>query len=142
MILPITGVCFVRDGHLLTVRKRGTDRFMLVGGKIEPGEQPHEAAVREIAEEIGVRRSPDQLRLLGAFEEAAANEPGWRVASTVFVAEPLTTSELSRLSPKREIAELSWRPISNDGAADLAPLLARHVLPALRNEQYVPRNEQ
>ncbi|MDO5723600.1 MAG: NUDIX domain-containing protein [Flaviflexus sp.] len=135
MILPITGVCFVRDGLLLTVRKRGTGRFMLVGGKIEAGEQPVDAAVREIAEEIGVNRTPDQLHLLGHFTEEAANEPGWRVSSTVFVAQPLTGSELSRLEPRREIAEISWRPITDDAAGDLAPLLARHVLPALRREQ-------
>lgn len=131
MILSITGVCFLADGHLLTVRKRGTSRYMLVGGKLESGETALEAAVREIAEEIGVTRTPDQLRELGRFTEDAANEPGWKVSSTVFIAHPLNKTEMERLAAHREIAELSWRPITAHTDSDLAPLLQRHVMPAL-----------
>ncbi|MDQ4110455.1 MAG: NUDIX domain-containing protein, partial [Actinomycetota bacterium] len=39
---------------MLTVRKNGTTKFMLPGGKLEPGESAAEAAVREVAEELGV----------------------------------------------------------------------------------------
>ena len=48
MILTITGVCFVDNGRLLTVRKKNTHKFMLVGGKLEPGETAIEAASREV----------------------------------------------------------------------------------------------
>jgi len=34
-------------GEVLTVRKRNTSRFMLPGGKPDPGETPAETAVRE-----------------------------------------------------------------------------------------------
>ncbi|MCL3776712.1 MULTISPECIES: NUDIX domain-containing protein [unclassified Actinomyces] len=34
-------------GRLLTVRKRGTSRFMFPGGKPEPAETPEHTAVRE-----------------------------------------------------------------------------------------------
>ena len=51
----VAAVAFVRDGHVLTVRKRGTTRFMLPGGKLEPGESAYAAAVREIREEVGLR---------------------------------------------------------------------------------------
>lgn len=81
MILTITGVCFVSDGKLLTVRKKNTSKYMLVGGKLEPGETPVQAASREILEEVDLMRTEDQLELLGEFDEDAANEPGWRVSS-------------------------------------------------------------
>jgi 8-oxo-dGTP diphosphatase len=71
-------------GRVLSVRKRGTDRFMLPGGKPEPGESPADAAAREVAEELGVVVPVEELVLLGRFEAAAANEPGHTVRSTVF----------------------------------------------------------
>ena len=46
--------CLVRDGRLLTVRKAGSVRFMLPGGKIDPGESARAAAVREVMEEVGL----------------------------------------------------------------------------------------
>ena len=79
-------VCVVRDGALLTVRKRGTSKFMLPGGKLEPGESPVQCAVREAAEEIGLVLAPSDLVELGDWTAEAANEPGALVQSTVFVA--------------------------------------------------------
>ena len=129
-VLTIAGVCFVRGrgggAELLTVRKRGTNRFMLPGGKLDPGETAELAAVREVAEEIGVGLTTADLHLLGTFDEQAANEAHTRVAATVY------TASLPR-APRvaREIDELRWQPLAAN-PSDLAPLLSRHVLPALR----------
>ena len=41
------------DGAVVTVRKSGTDRFMLPGGKWERGESPLRCAIRELDEELG-----------------------------------------------------------------------------------------
>jgi ADP-ribose pyrophosphatase YjhB (NUDIX family) len=46
-------VC-VRDGALLMVRFTGVDRWALPGGGLEHGEDPRDAAVREVAEETGL----------------------------------------------------------------------------------------
>ncbi|WP_424346560.1 DUF4031 domain-containing protein [Kocuria sp. CH-021] len=131
-VLTITAVCLRDDdGALLTVRKRGTERFMLVGGKLDPGESPAAAAVRETAEEVGLRLDPAQLGLLGEFEAPAANEDRTWVRCTVFTA-PLT----GRPVPLAEIEELRWQPVGEDVLdalpVDLAPLLREHVIPALR----------
>lgn len=137
MILTITGVCFVDRGRLLTVRKKNTKKFMLVGGKLDPGETALEAAVREIREEVGLERAPEQLTLLGRFDEEAANEPGWRVSSTIFTASDMTAAELAALHPRAEIAEIRWLDLAQPPPASLAPLLAKHVVPALRNRSPV-----
>ena len=50
------GLRRARDGHVLTVRKRGTSMFMFPGGKPEAGESPVEAGVREVREELLRRR--------------------------------------------------------------------------------------
>jgi len=137
-VLTIAGVCFVRSGtggaELLTVRKRGTERFMLPGGKLDPGETSETAAVREVAEEIGLELTTADLHLLGRFDEEAANEAQTRVAATVY-----TATLSGRPEVAREIAALRWQPLA-ETPGDVAPLLARHVLPALRARHPEPQH--
>lgn len=71
-------------GEVLTVRKKGTERFMFPGGKPEAGETAAETALRECAEEIGVELEPEGLREIGTFRCAAANEPGFELEAAVF----------------------------------------------------------
>jgi 8-oxo-dGTP pyrophosphatase MutT (NUDIX family) len=125
----VAAVAFVRDGRVLTVRKRGTSRFMLPGGKLEPGESAYDAAVREVREEVGLE--VHDLTLLGDFTADAANEPGHLVESTVYAAALPGGAEPAAAG---EIAEVRW--VDLDGAHgvhdDLAPLLVHHVVPRLR----------
>lgn len=137
-LLHITAVCFLREGtggpEVLAVRKHGTGSYMQVGGKLEPGEEAWQAAVREVREELGVDLDPGQLDLLGQYEAAAANEPATQVSSTVFVTRhPLTEP----LRVRAELAEHRWVPLAAahpaaTGGVRLAPLMVHHILPALR----------
>ena len=123
--IVVAAVALVRDGHVLTVRKRGTERFLLVGGKLEPGEPARDAALRETWEEVGLRI--ESATLLGEFHSMAANEPDHTLHSTVFWvesdAEPVASAE---------IAEVRWTPV-RDHPDDLAPMLEHHVLPVIRS---------
>ena len=121
--MVVAAVALVRDGHVLTVRKRGTERFMLVGGKLEPGETALDAALRETHEEVGLRI--ESATLIGEFHSAAANEPGHTLHSTVFWVESDDEPVASA-----EIAEVRWTPL-RDHPDDLAPMLEHHVLPAI-----------
>ncbi|MGG5257325.1 NUDIX hydrolase [Phycicoccus avicenniae] len=114
-------------GRVLTVRKRGTRRFMLVGGKHEPGEAPERTAVREAAEEVGAVLDPERLERLGLFTAAAANEEGRTVESIVFAHPPVPLGE----PPASEIEEQRWLDPHGPWPDDLAPLLVEHVLPLL-----------
>ncbi|QBX56805.1 NUDIX domain-containing protein [Nocardioides seonyuensis] len=128
--IVVAAVAFVRDGHVLTVRKQGTSRFMLVGGKLEPGESALEAAIRETREEVGIEVA--DLVLLGEFVSETANEPGHELHSTVFLARKDVAAEPSALG---EIAELRWTDMAAAAAGeydDLAPMLEHHVLAKLR----------
>lgn len=123
--------CLLRDGHLLTVRKAGSQRFMLPGGKIDPGESAPEAAVREVTEEVGLDVA-GRGELLGRFHDVAANEADSYVDATVYVAELLPEDNPS---PRAEIAEQRWLDLRAPLPDDLAPLLRNHVVPALLGVQ-------
>ena len=125
----VVSAVVIRDdlGRVLVVRKRGTSRFMLPGGKIEAGETPAQAAVRELLEEVGAELDPASLVLLGEWTAPAANEPDHLVHGHVFE-HPF----VPRLSVRAEIEELHWlHPSDMPGRNDLAPLLVTRVLPAL-----------
>lgn len=117
-------------GDLLIVRKHGTSVFMLPGGKVEAGESHSEAAVREVAEEVGIVLDPADVGLLGRYTAPAANEPGWTITSDVFIA-----THTGEPSVSGEIEELRWLPLDDPNAAEdqpLAPLLTQHVIPELQ----------
>lgn len=125
MIVEVVGAV-IRDaaGRLLTVRKSGTQRFMLPGGKREPGEDDLSALARELAEELGVRIVSAEL--LGCFEAPAANEAGATVRSHAY----LVAIE-GEMAIQAEIEELFWIDPAAPPDVPIAPLLVGQILPAL-----------
>lgn len=114
------------NGDTLLVRKHGATAFMQPGGKIEPSENPVDALLRELQEEIGLRLAADALKPLGRFEAPAANEPDHFVRADVFVAE-IGDMPVARAA---EIAEIRWISPEDPGDIMLAELTGRHILPA------------
>lgn len=114
------------DGRLLLVRKAGTTAFMQPGGKPDPGENGAETLSRELEEELGLRIAPDELRALGTFTAAAANEPGFLVVAEVFAA------DLGDQHPSigAEIVELRWVSRGDADTLEIAPLAREYFLPA------------
>ncbi|VXB22870.1 RNA pyrophosphohydrolase [Microbacterium sp. 8M] len=112
-------------GRVLVVRKHGTERFMQPGGKPEPGETAAQTLARELHEELGLRIAEHDLRPLGVFVSAAANEPGHRVVATAFA----TTAEAADVQVQAELAELRWITPADADTLPLAPLSVEHLLP-------------
>lgn len=121
-------------GRVLTVRKRGTEAFMLPGGKREEGEEFIQAAAREVAEELGLSVTTDELTPLGHWHSAAANEPGHDLESHVFTYGQLDqTPEVAA-----EIEELRWLDEATlrtpPAGLTLAPMLQFNATPAIFGE--------
>jgi 8-oxo-dGTP diphosphatase len=119
LIPAVTAV--IRDGdRFLLARHSDTGLWGLVGGSIEPGEQPADAVVREVLEEIGT--GIRVLGIVGAYggEDLVVEYPnGDRVAyvTTVYSCE-LTGEPRPDLD---EILEVAWFSRDEVAALELQP---------------------
>lgn len=124
MITVSAVVLFDDQKRVLTVRKKGTAKWMLPGGKPEPGEDPITTAKRELVEELGVILEDTQLKALGCFHSTAANE-GVPLVAHVFISEQRTEPKIGA-----ELAEMRWvDPTKPD--PEQAPLNTDLVFPLL-----------
>ena len=123
-------VIVAADRRMLLVRKRGTDRFMLAGGKIDAGETALEALRRELAEELGCGIASETP--LGRFSAPAAFEADHIVGAALFA-----VALEGEIRPAAEIAEAVWHDPTDLDSRPLAALARTHVLPlvcALRRD--------
>ena len=93
MSLPEVCVCYLLrpaaggGTQVLLGRKKtglGAGRLVGPGGKLEQGESPRDAAVREIAEEVGLVVHPDDLEPMGELTYPFPHRPAWSQRSWVF----------------------------------------------------------
>jgi 8-oxo-dGTP pyrophosphatase MutT (NUDIX family) len=115
------------QGRVFLVRKRGTRVFMQAGGKIDPGETPIQALLRELEEELGFSPGADQPRYLGDFTAKAANEPGRLLKASLFHIRAARDFDIAA-----ELEEAMWVPLDTAAGLDLAPFTRDQVLPIAR----------
>jgi 8-oxo-dGTP pyrophosphatase MutT (NUDIX family) len=88
LLLPAVSVLvWDDDGRLLLVRGADTGTWQMIGGAVEPGESPWDAARRETAEETGLEVSLSRIRgVIGGprFQHTYPNGDQVAFVSTVF----------------------------------------------------------
>jgi NAD+ diphosphatase len=103
------GVAFVKDGHVM-VSQRGIEPFKgmydLPGGFVDFNESAQHAAIREMAEELGVQLRPEQIELVNTY--------------THYYMEDVTTVDVifvvrdwdGQPAAHDDVAKLEWQPFS------------------------------
>ena len=121
-------LCFIRDGDrvLLLLRRNPPNqgKYNAPGGKIEPGEDPHDACVREVYEETGLRVAHARLRAVLTVISRTANAQWLLFAFTADLPvgdpDPATTDEGAlRWTPLADVPSL---PVPGD-----LPLILPHL---------------
>jgi len=98
---PVTILFLRREGEILLAMKKrgfGVGKWNGVGGKVEPGETPLQAAIRECEEEIGV--TPQHVHKLCELDFYLTNDPDFNNYAHVYEAttwqgEPHETDEMA-----------------------------------------------
>lgn len=130
VIRVAAAIIFNEAGHVLLVRKRGTQFFMQPGGKIEPDETPLAALARELREELRLEIDRDASLYLGKFIAEAANESGLMVEADAF-----ETPLRGPVAPAAEIEEITWVDPFGPLALPLATLSRDHIMPVARSRR-------
>ncbi len=102
------------QNQILLVRKKDTDFFMHVGGKLEPNELPEAALSREVLEETGCEM--EILSYIGKDETVAANELNHSLVSYLYQVKLKSQPQV-----QAELAEMQWVDL-NHPDLPLAPL--------------------
>ncbi len=117
----------IQDRALLVERSRGKEHFIAPGGKIEPGETPQQALVRELKEEFGITVMEHSLERFGTFNAAAAGRVGTQVEMDVFI----VNDYIGTPSPQSEVEEIRWVTSVDVGMVPIGSIFAQQVMPKL-----------
>lgn len=129
----VVGTMFFKNGKLLIDKPRKRPTFQMIGGSVEEGETPLEAAVRECHEELGSTAIFDSKKLepVMHFREIATSDQKTEIDFYVF----LYRGELEgTLSTSDEIEQFMWFGPEDDFSL-LSNTLKNEVVPfCIQNE--------
>ena len=125
--MDVVGTLFFKDKKLLIDKPRKRPTYQMIGGKVEEGETPLEAAIRECHEELGDDAIFDSslIELVMEFDEISTNDGVTNLHFYVFK----YNGELKgNLSLSDEIEDFKWYETA-DGDEILSNALKNKVIP-------------
>lgn len=74
--MNVVGTMFFKDNKLLIDKPRKRPTYQMIGGRVEDGETPSQAAIRECHEELGLEAIFDEnlFELVMEFDEIATSD--------------------------------------------------------------------
>lgn len=115
-IIKVVGAILIKEGRILCAQRGGEKSLPYLwefpGGKIEQGESPHQALIRELSEELLI-----EVELEATIFDAVSYEYDFGVVNLTTIigklksGEPVLTEhqEIRWLSPE-ELFEVEWAP--------------------------------
>ena len=126
-MLEVVGTMFFNQNKLLIDKPRKISTYQMIGGKVENGETPLQAAIRECMEELGdnVILDKDKFKQVMDFDEIATSDPNLKIHFYVFEYEGILEGELTT---SEEIEGFLWYDTSH-GYEILSNTLKNEVVP-------------
>lgn len=125
--MQVVGTMFFKDFNLLIDKPRKRSTYQMIGGKVESGETPLEAAIRECHEELGNQAKIDHnlFELIMEFDEIATSDGKTPIHFYVFQYNGILEGELTTFE---EISDFLWYN-STYGTDILSNTLKNEVVP-------------
>ena len=125
--MNVVGTMFFKDKKLLIGKPRKRPTYQMIGGKVEDGETPLEAAIRECHEELGNEAIFDSnlIELVMEFDEIATSDGKTPIHFYVFKYNGYLEG---KLNSSEEIENFKWYD-STDGNEILSNTLKNEVVP-------------
>ncbi|QTX06072.1 NUDIX domain-containing protein [Agromyces archimandritae] len=126
LLLPaVSAVIRDENGRILLARSQDDEQWALIGGGLEPGEEPASAIAREIREELGVEA--DIGRIIGAYggEGMLITYPNGDRCAYVTVAYECRLAPGAFALEAEELREAAWFTAAEIAALDTQPYVAR-----------------
>ena len=133
--MEVVGTMFFKDRKLLIDKPRKRNTYQMIGGRVEEGETPLEAAIRECHEELSDSCKFDKslFELVMDFDEIATSDGVTKIHFYVFKYngelkdEPITGDEIEKFL---------WYQTS-DGVDILSNTLKNEVVPYAVKNNYI-----
>lgn len=125
--MDVVGTMFFKDNKLLIDKPRKRLTYQMVGGKVEKGETPMQAAIRECHEELGEKAIFDEslFNLTMEFDEIATSDGITPIHFYVFTYKGELRGDLNT---SEEIERFKWYE-TKDGNEILSNTLKNEVVP-------------
>jgi 8-oxo-dGTP diphosphatase len=134
--LVVAGLIIGGDGRILITQRRADQalggRWEFPGGKVEPGEAPVDALIRELREEIGVTVAVGRI-----WDVLFHAYPDFDLVMLVYLCRIATDSAGAAEPRTVEVADLAWVPAGDLGGWDILPA-DRPLVERLRAEGVPP----
>ena len=125
--MNVVGTMFFKDKQLLIDKPRKRATYQMIGGRVEDGETPLEAAVRECHEELGDEAIFDTtlFELVMDFDEIATSDGKTSIHFYVFKYNGILKG---KIKTSEEIESFKWYD-SSDNEEILSNTLKNEVVP-------------
>lgn len=125
--MDVVGTIFISDKKLLIDKPCKRNTYQMIGGRVEDGETPLVAAIRECHEELGDKAIFDEsrLELIMEFDEIATSDGVTPIHFYVFKYNGLLSGDLTL---SEEIEDFKWYD-SSLGEDILSNTLKNEVVP-------------
>ena len=123
----VAGTMFFKDKKLLIDKPRKRPTYQMIGGRVEEGEMPFDAAIRECHEELWEKAifNPELIELVMEFDEIATSDGKTPIHFYVYKYNGLLEGELTT---SEEIENFMW--YGRDDSEDiLSNTLKNEVIP-------------